>query len=53
LFKREAELLKDKKHRRIFESLVNILGVENVSDDPSIMLAYSRDWMPDSTIMSH
>jgi len=40
---------RDAKHQRIFESLVNMLGEENVSDDPAAMLAYSRDWMPDST----
>lgn len=40
----------DKKHKGIYDALVSILGVENVSDDPSIMHAYSRDWMPASTI---
>lgn len=42
--------MKDKRHKKIYDGLVSILGAENVSDDPSIMLAYSRDWMPDSTI---
>ena len=42
--------IKDTKHRVIHEGLVSVLGGENVSDDPSVMLAYSRDWMPESTI---
>ena len=42
--------MKDGKHKKIYDGLVGILGAENVSDDPSIMLAYSRDWMPGSTI---
>lgn len=42
--------MRDGKHQIIFESLVNILGAENVSADPAVMLAYSRDWMPDSTM---
>ena len=40
----------DKKHKLIFDALVSILGPENVSDDPSVMIAYARDWMPESTI---
>ncbi|MDX1777970.1 MAG: FAD-binding protein, partial [Thermodesulfobacteriota bacterium] len=40
----------DKKHKLIFDALINVLGPENVSDDPSVMLAYARDWMPESTI---
>ena len=42
--------MKNKKHQQIFDSLVNILGKENVADDPAIMVAYSRDWMPESTM---
>ncbi|MBW1855402.1 MAG: FAD-binding oxidoreductase, partial [Deltaproteobacteria bacterium] len=42
--------MQDKKHKMIYDALVNILGEENVADDPGIMHAYSRDWMPDSTI---
>jgi len=42
--------MKNKKHQQIYEALTSILGLENVSDDPSVMLAYSRDWMPESTI---
>jgi len=42
--------IKDTKHRVIHEGLVSVLGGENVSDDPSVMLAYARDWMPESTI---
>jgi hypothetical protein len=42
--------MQDKKHKIIYDALVNILGEENVADDPSIMHAYSRDWMPESTI---
>ena len=40
----------DKKHKLIFDALVSMLGAENVSDDPSVMIAYARDWMPESTI---
>ena len=42
--------MQDKKHKMIYAALVNMLGGENVSDNPSVMLAYSRDWMPESTI---
>ena len=40
----------DNKHAMIYEALVNVLGAENVSDDISVMQAYCRDWMPESTI---
>jgi glycolate oxidase len=42
--------MKNKKYQQIFDALVNILGKENVADDPAIMVAYSRDWMPESTM---
>ena len=29
--------MKNKKHQQIFDALVNILGKENVADDPAIM----------------
>jgi hypothetical protein len=41
---------KDEKHQKIYESLVSILGQENVSDSPAVMQAYSHDWMPDSSM---
>lgn len=41
---------KDKKHKMIYNGLVSILGAENVSDDPSIMHGYSRDFMPGTSI---
>lgn len=36
--------IQDEKHIEILEALVNILGAENVSDDPAAMEAYSRDY---------
>lgn len=36
--------LGDEKHKVIYDELVNILGLDYVSDDPAIMQAYSRDF---------
>lgn len=35
--------LGDDKHKLIYEELVNVLGPDNVSDDPAVMEAFSRD----------
>jgi len=42
--------MKDKKHTRIFDALSSILGRDNIADDPSVMIGYSRDWMPEATM---
>jgi hypothetical protein len=34
---------RDEKHKLIYDELANILGQENISNDPSVMQAYSRD----------
>lgn len=34
----------DDKHKLIYNELVNILGIDNVSDDPAGMYAYTRDF---------
>jgi len=34
----------DEKHKLIYDELVNILGVDNVSDDPALATAYTSDW---------
>jgi hypothetical protein len=41
--KRPKMLLKDKKCKLIYDELVNTLGQGNVSHDPAVMQAYSRD----------
>ena len=35
-----------KKHEKIYDGLVSILGEENVSDSPAIMQTYAGDWLP-------
>ena len=41
-----------KKHEKIYEGLVSILGEENVSDSPAIMQTYAGDWLP-AKILNH
>jgi hypothetical protein len=38
------------RHKQILEALQGAIGAENVSDDPSFMLAYYRDWLPPGVI---
>ena len=41
--------LGDERHRLIYEELVNVLGEDNISDQPAIMQTYSRDYTAWST----
>jgi glycolate oxidase len=36
----------DRKHQMIYEGLLNILGIDNISDDETIMESYTRDCFP-------
>ncbi len=42
--------LGDEKHKVIYDELVNILGIEYVSDDPAVIEAYSRDFYAASVL---
>lgn len=44
---------KDDKHNRIYDELVNILGADNVYNDPAGMYAYTRDFTWPWTGMMH
>jgi hypothetical protein len=38
--------MENEKHKLIYRFLADVLGEGNVSDDPAIMEAYTRDFLP-------